>query len=658
MAANTNINSLLIDNTFPIANKSQSSQGFRSNWSAIQNNFNYAKSDILNLQNKTITLTGDISGTSPIFDSGPSGITLKSTFTPSGLDNLNPGNFVSEFEKILNFTVDTRGLITNITQTDRDKTFFTSGNINAISNLDQTKQYSGITSLNIPKITYNEYGLITSIEENLIQGFGITNLYMPKNSILIGNNSSISAFLPAPSEQSVLAFNGENISWQQNVNITQVKSGNMIYTNLDSSGTLSISVTYSNLNYSNVITDSTEFPTYDGVNYNLTKMDDIFQYFSKNYTYDTDIFLDKAPKLGGNLDVNNFSIINSQNGIINLNSDNINLTANNNVDINGLLFGKITPPSSKSVLTVDNSGNISIQDLPTLTNFYNNLTNIILTEDNQSQQIISSTSLNYFIQNVGYTNLNLVFDRTNYNTNQNYNLVFTLYFEITDKDMVLNFAGDNNSIVYLNGDTSETIGLIENGTFAKSNSTFTSDPSVNIQTSSGGTGSGATFTVTTTSENVYTPASVTLNAAGSGYAAGDTIILTNIGTITVSTVNSSGAITAITSKLSTNSLTTDMAGSAVTGTTTGSGTGATFTVTSTKNIVYIGNSATINNTGSGYKVGDILTIGNDIGTYTITSVTGQPTSLTLSQNYIYKLQVEYYGNNCWIMDVIFKSQKN
>lgn len=283
MAANTNINSLLIDNTFPIANKSQSSQGFRSNWSAIQNNFNYAKSDILNLQNKTITLTGDISGTSPIFDSGSSGISFSTTFNPSGLDNLNPGDFVSEFEKILNFTVDTRGLITKITETDRDKTFSTAGNINAISNLDQTKQYSGITSLNIPKITYNEYGLITAIEENLIQGFGITNLYMPKNSILIGNSTSISAFLPAPSEQSVLAFNGENISWQETANISQVKSGNMIYTNIDSSGNLTISVTYSTLNYSNGITSATEFPTYDGVNYTLSKIDDFINYFDKNY---------------------------------------------------------------------------------------------------------------------------------------------------------------------------------------------------------------------------------------------------------------------------------------------------------------------------------------------------------------------------------------
>jgi hypothetical protein len=57
----SNINSLNIDPTFPIAGVDNDSQGFRTNFKNIQTNLAYAKTEIEDLQNKTI-LKGALSG--------------------------------------------------------------------------------------------------------------------------------------------------------------------------------------------------------------------------------------------------------------------------------------------------------------------------------------------------------------------------------------------------------------------------------------------------------------------------------------------------------------------------------------------------------------------------------------------------------------------
>ena len=55
---------------------------------------------------------------------------------------------------------------------------------------------------------------------------------------------------------------------------------------------------------------------------------------------------------------------------------------------------------------------------------------------------------------------------------------------------------------------------------------------------SGGTGTGATFNVTSSSaSSKFTPASVSLNQSGTGYKVGDVLTIANVGTITVETVN-------------------------------------------------------------------------------------------------------------------------
>ena len=142
-------------------------------------------------------------------------------------------------------------------------------------------------------------------------------------------------------------------------------------------------------------------------------------------------------------------------------------------------------------------------------------------------------------------------------------------------------------------------------------------------------GSGATFNVTSTSSTTYTPASITLNAGGTGYAVKDTITIPNTGTVTVTAVDSSGVITAVTSVLDTTPESKDMAGTAVTGTTSGSGSGATFNVTSTSSTTYTPASITLNAAGKGYVVGDVITITN-AGTVTVTTVDHDGAILTIT----------------------------
>lgn len=166
----------------------------------------------------------------------------------------------------------------------------------------------------------------------------------------------------------------------------------------------------------------------------------------------------------------------------------------------------------------------------------------------------------------------------------------------------------------------------------------------------GGTGTGAQFTVSSTSETLYTPASITLNSSGGNYAVGDTINLVNIGVVTVSSIDSTGGITEITSTLSTVEQTTDMAGSAVSGQTSGSGTNATFTVTSKNGTYYTPTSIIMIASGQNYVAGDILTItspaGDTISTVYIKSVTvsGQIQTYSSTNNQSYQT-VDVSGNN-------------
>ena len=165
-------------------------------------------------------------------------------------------------------------------------------------------------------------------------------------------------------------------------------------------------------------------------------------------------------------------------------------------------------------------------------------------------------------------------------------------------------------------------GTIETGTSTLSTTQYTSDNSGEGVTSTGGTGTGALFHVETTSSTTYLPKAASLNAAGTGYKVNDTITLTNVGVLTVTAIGTDGAVSTYTSALNGTAKSTDMAGTGIAqASTSGSGTGATFDVTSTSTTVYPLSSVIMTSGGKGYTVGDNLTVGEGLATYKVETVT-------------------------------------
>lgn len=132
------------------------------------------------------------------------------------------------------------------------------------------------------------------------------------------------------------------------------------------------------------------------------------------------------------------------------------------------------------------------------------------------------------------------------------------------------------TVATLAGSAVATVTIKQSGSY----STTPSNPVA--QSSTNGSGAGATFTLT-----YFSAASAisSINAAGSGYAVGDTITLAG-GTaryqtqITVTAVNSSGGVTSASIGLA-GLYTTAPSNPVAQGSTTGSGTGATFNLTLT-----------------------------------------------------------------------------
>ena len=140
-----------------------------------------------------------------------------------------------------------------------------------------------------------------------------------------------------------------------------------------------------------------------------------------------------------------------------------------------------------------------------------------------------------------------------------------------------------------------------------------------VATTSSGSGTGLTVDVTVSAGGV---ASLTINNDGSGYAASDTITVTNAN---ASGVRTMGSITAAGSGY------TEGTTTGVTTTASGSGTGLTLDVTADAS----GNvtSIAINNDGSGYAASEVITIagsGNGDATTTVSAIHGSAATSSVS----------------------------
>lgn len=140
------------------------------------------------------------------------------------------------------------------------------------------------------------------------------------------------------------------------------------------------------------------------------------------------------------------------------------------------------------------------------------------------------------------------------------------------------------------------------------------DPNATLSVvSNSAAGTGATVTATTTQSSQYTVSSVTINAAGTGYATGDTVTLAGFaaGTVSVGTVDGNGGITSLDASNLQGAYTsdTDTSGTGIAqDTTSGAGTGATFDVTESGTPEFTVTGFNVTAPGTGYVAGDKFTV--------------------------------------------------
>lgn len=148
------------------------------------------------------------------------------------------------------------------------------------------------------------------------------------------------------------------------------------------------------------------------------------------------------------------------------------------------------------------------------------------------------------------------------------------------------------------------------------------------ETSKNSDGTGATFNVASSEFSTFTPLTVGINSGGSGYKVNDVLSINNVGSIIVTTVDTHGAITAITPNLNTTPSKSNMGAKGVNGS-GGTGSGATFDITSKVKNNFNVTGITLESSGSNYKVGDNFSV-NSSGTVKVTSVDSKGSILSIA----------------------------
>lgn len=236
MSSNINANS--INAAFPVIDENQPSQGFRDNFSAIKSNFVTASSEISNLQNTYITVTGDVISTinQPLYqENGEILLTLKLANNSS---NGSGGTYDSSINGIT-CNITPAGTITNLNITNTGKYIaFDSNNIITYTKTNPDSKftnYSSIKNITLSTISVDSFGKIISNGTKLIGDINLYGHYLPNNSTLIGNNNNISTAVTASNNNDVLLYDGTNLNFSQlgfsnlsNVDIGSLSGGDIL----------------------------------------------------------------------------------------------------------------------------------------------------------------------------------------------------------------------------------------------------------------------------------------------------------------------------------------------------------------------------------------------------------------------------------------------
>ena len=430
----SNIKPSNINELFPISGINQSSQGFRSNFSSIKNNFSTAQSEISNLQSTQITVTGDIvnSGTPPILQqtstlSIPLALNLADILTSSSTMDTSINDYKID--------VDKKGRISNITETakasytgDSNPKIKITTNVEDVNNPKDT----GINSLSVPNFTINEYGVITGVDYQDIDGFGLLGYNMPSNSLIVGNSLSLSTYMASPSNttsQYVLSYTNGALVWEQ-FNIPSSDS----MTSIISGSYISITGTDNNvINFD--ATKLNDSSTFDNASKVIVKNSDnslsvipnnVFQTSLINDGFLKEISQDTSPKLGGTLDLNGNNITSS---------GNLSITVSGTTKINGIIYPNTLPQNDASYLIYNKDGSTSFTTSSSL---------IAITSSNG----IKTTNTPGTNLSLDYTNMTL---STSNLTNTNI-VVLDTTTNTTKLVKLASFLGEYSKVVFVSPD--------------------------------------------------------------------------------------------------------------------------------------------------------------------------------------------------------------
>lgn len=234
----SNINANAINAGFPVIDENQPSQGFRDNFSAIKSNFVTASSEISNLQNTYISVTGDVVSTSNQSLYQQTGEILLTLKLANNATNGTGGSYDSSLNGIT-CNITPAGTLTNlnITNTGKYTSFDTSNIITYTKTTPDSNftNYSSIKNITLSTITVDSFGKIISNGTKLIGDINLYGHYLPNNSTLIGNNNNISTAVTASNKNDILLYNGTNIVFSQlgfnnlsNVTIDSLSNGDIL----------------------------------------------------------------------------------------------------------------------------------------------------------------------------------------------------------------------------------------------------------------------------------------------------------------------------------------------------------------------------------------------------------------------------------------------
>lgn len=198
-----------IDDQYPVAGRNNTTQGFRDNYRAIKSTIMEAAVELSRLRNQTISIEGDATGISGIFDVGTNPTSPTAPVpTPINLVLADTGVAAGTYSSVhqtLELTVDSKGRVTLIEATPLvpnpilDDEFQITSTVNPLGNT---------TQLRTPRFTFDEYGTLIGVVPDADEfDFGIYGHPLQRGELLVGNNTNVSVAFPPPA----ISFNPADI---------------------------------------------------------------------------------------------------------------------------------------------------------------------------------------------------------------------------------------------------------------------------------------------------------------------------------------------------------------------------------------------------------------------------------------------------------------